>query len=222
MKIPAYGVHLLTAVGAALGLWSIILIYDGYFQQAFWVLALSVLIDSVDGTLARALNIKTEAPKIDGALMDNIIDFVTWTVAPLFWAYATMHIPYWVLMICALSSILGFSNTDAKTSDDFFLGFPSYWNIVVLYIFLLNLPVVFSSVIMIFFAAGTVLPVKFIYPTKTVYFKMPTIVLGSLFFVQLLLLLYLFEDSPQFLIYSSFLYPVYYFGLSFYLNLKKN
>ncbi|MDR8393129.1 CDP-alcohol phosphatidyltransferase family protein [Aliifodinibius sp. S!AR15-10] len=221
MKISAYGVHVLTAVGAALGLWSIILIYDGYYQHALWVLALSVFIDSIDGTLARAFDITKEAPKIDGALMDNIIDFVTWTIAPLFWAYAAMLIPLWVVMICAICSILGFSNTRAKTSDDFFLGFPSYWNIVVLYLFLLDLPLTFSSAVLLLFAAATLIPVKFIYPTKTVHFKTLTILLGSLFFLQLLLLLYLFDESPPLLIYSSFLFPVYYFGLSFYLNVKK-
>ncbi|MFH5833038.1 CDP-alcohol phosphatidyltransferase family protein [Halalkalibaculum sp. DA3122] len=222
MNILAYGVHLLTAVGAALGLWAIILIYDGYFQWALWILALSVLIDAVDGTLARATNIKTEAPKIDGALMDNIIDFIIWTIAPLLWAYAALQIPPWILLACALSSILGFSNTRAKTSDNFFLGFPSYWNIVVFYLFLLDLPTAFSSGILLLFAAGTFMPVKFIYPTKTARFKKWNIMLGGLFFIQMLLLLYFFDDSSPFLIYSSFLYPVYYFGLSFYLNLEKN
>lgn len=222
MKIPAYGVHVLTAAGAALGLWSIILIYDGLYQQAMWILALAVLIDAVDGTLARAFDTPKNAPIIDGARMDNIIDFVTWTVAPLFWAYATMQIPYWVLLICAFSSIFGFSNKEAKTSDEFFLGFPSYWNIVIFYLFLLRLSVTFSSVILIIFAIGTFVPVKFIYPTKTKYFRKLNILLGSIFFIQLLILLYRFDQSSALLVYSSFLYPVYYFGLSFYLNLKKN
>lgn len=222
MKIPAYGVHGLTAVGAALGLWSIILTYDGFYQHAMWVLALSVFIDSIDGTLARAFNIQKEAPQIDGALMDNIIDFVTWTVAPLFWAYATLEIPVWILLICAFTSIFGFSNIRAKTSDQFFLGFPSYWNIVVFYLFLLDLPLWYCSATLLLFAIATLLPVKFVYPTKTAHFKSLTIVLGSLFFLELLLLLYLYDESPQYLIYSSFLFPVYYFGLSFYLNLKKN
>lgn len=220
MKYSAYGVHLLTAVGAALGLWSIILIYDGMYQNAMWILALAVLIDSVDGTLARKFHAKRYAPKIDGALMDNIIDFITWTVAPLFWVYATMNIPITVLLVCAVGSILAFSHKESKTSDQFFLGFPSYWNIVVLYLYLLDLPVLYSSVILLLFAISTVVPVKFIYPTRTPYLKQVTIGLGAIFFIQLILLLYLFNESPVLLIYSSFLFPVYYFGLSFYLNLK--
>ena len=220
MKFSAYGVHLLTAVGAALGLWSIILIYDGRYQDAMWILALAVFIDSIDGTLARKFHAQKEAPKIDGALMDNIIDFTTWTVAPLFWAYATMQIPITVLLICATGSILAFSHKESKTQDQFFLGFPSYWNIVVLYLYLLEIPVPYSSAILLLFALSTVLPVKFIYPTRTPYLKQVTIILGVIFFMQLILLLYLFNESPVLLIYSSFLFPVYYFGLSFYLNLK--
>ncbi|MDZ7692566.1 MAG: CDP-alcohol phosphatidyltransferase family protein [Balneolaceae bacterium] len=222
MKIPAYGVHVLTAVGAAFGLWAILLTYDGLYQQAMWMLAVAVFIDAVDGTLARAFNVKEEAPVIDGALMDNIIDYTTWTIAPLLWAYATLQIPSWVLMLCALGSILGFSNTKAKTDDQFFWRFPSYWNIVVFYMFLLDLSTTFCSIILILFAIGTIMPVKFVYPTQTVHFKKLNVILGGVFFIQLLVLLYLFDESPPLLIYSSFIYPVYYFGLSYYLNLKKN
>lgn len=221
LKISAYGVHVLTALGAALGLWSLILIYDGLYQNALWVLALAVLVDSVDGVLARKVKINTHAPLINGSLLDNIVDFLTWTAAPLIWIYATMNIPAWVLVICATASVLGFSNKEAKTEDHFFKGFPSYWNIVVFYLFLLDMPETYSSGIMLIFALLTLVPVKFIYPTRTDYLKHFTLLLGILFFFQLIMLLYLYDESPILLVYSSFLFPVYYFGLSFYLNIQK-
>lgn len=217
-KTAAYGVHILTALGAGLGLWAIILIYDGYYQEAIWVLAVSAIIDSIDGALARLVNTKKYAAQIDGALMDNIIDFLTWTVAPLLWIYATMQLPVWVLMLCALASVFGFSNKQAKTDNHFFLGFPSYWNIVVFYIFLLDLPIPFASGILLFFALVTFLPVKFLYPSRTLFLRPLTIFLGTIFILQLFALMYYFDDSSVMLIYSSFLFPFYYFGLSFYLN----
>jgi len=217
----AYGVHLLTAAGAALGLWAIILIYDGFYQEAIWVLAISAIVDSIDGALARLTGTKEYAPKIDGALMDNIIDFITWTIAPLLWIYATMQIPVWVLVVCATASVFGFSNTKAKTDDHFFQGFPSYWNIVVFYIFLLELPVAFASGILLMFAFVTFLPVKFLYPTRTPFLRPLTIGLGTLFTLQFIALMYYFDESAPWLIYTSFLFPFYYFGLSFYLNLKR-
>lgn len=219
-KIAAYGVHLLTASGAALGLWSLILIYNGYYQQALWVLVASAVVDSVDGALARLAETKKHAAAIDGALMDNIVDFLTWTAAPLLWVYATMQLPAWVLISCAIASAFGFSNARAKTDDYFFLGFPSYWNIVVFYLFLLNLPVTFASVILLIFAVTVFLPVKFVYPTRTPFLRSLTLLLGALFVLQFLALIYFFDESSPLLIYTSFLFPFYYFGLSFYLNIK--
>lgn len=216
----AYGVHILTALGAGLGVWAIILTYDGFYQEAVWVLAVAAIIDSIDGALARITETKVNAPKIDGTLMDNIVDFVTWTVAPLVWIYATMQLPFWVLMICAIASVFGFSNAQAKTDDMFFLGFPSYWNIVVFYIFLLNLPPVFASAILLMFALVTFLPVKFVYPSRTDFLRPLTLILGILFTLQLIALMYYFDESAPILIYSSFIFPFYYFGLSFYLNIK--
>lgn len=212
--------HAFTALGAALGLWAVILTFQGHFQGAIWVLCAAAIVDSVDGALARAVDIDIHAPHIDGALMDNIIDFVTWTIGPLVWIYATMQIPVWVLMVCAFASIFGFTNVQAKSDDNFFTGFPSFWNIVVLYIYLLELSIPVASIILTAFAITTFLPVKFIYPSKTEYRQTVTLTLGGIFTLQLLAIIYLFNDSPMWLIYSSFIFPVYYFTTSFYLQLK--
>jgi phosphatidylcholine synthase len=221
LKIRAYSVHAFTALGAALGLWSIILTFQGYFQETLWVLAAAAIVDSVDGALARAVDIHVHAPRIDGALMDNIIDFVTWTIAPLVWIYAAMQIPVWVLAICTFASIFGFTNIQAKSDDDFFTGFPSFWNIVVFYIFLLQLSTPLASAILICFAITTFLPVKFIYPTKTESFQALTLILGTLYVFELVAMIYLFDKTPAWLIYFSFMFPVYYFSTSFYLQLKQ-
>ena len=212
--------HILTALGAGLGLWAIILTYDGFYQEAVWVLAVAAIVDSIDGALARLTETKEYAPKIDGTLMDNIVDFITWTIAPLLWMYATMELPVWVLGICAVASAFGFSNIRAKTDDNFFMGFPSYWNIVVFYIFLLDLPELFASAILLMFAITTFLPVKFVYPSRTNYLRTLTLVLATIFTLQLVALMYYFEESPAWLTYTSFIFPFYYFGLSFFVNLK--
>jgi len=187
--------------------------------MALWVLAGAVFIDSIDGTLARQIQIKVHAPQIDGGLMDNIVDFTTWTIAPLFWLYGTMHLPVWVLIVCATASLFGFSNMSAKTEDHFFTGFPSYWNIVAVYLYLLHFPAGWASVILLFFAISVFLPIKFVYPSRTRFLKQTTLVLCFIFIIHFLVLIYFFDDATPLLIYSSFLFPVYYFGLSFYLNL---
>lgn len=222
MKISAYGVHLLTALGAVLGLWSFILIFDGFYKEALWVLGTAVLIDSVDGSLARYIDTKKYAPRFDGALMDNIIDFLNWTIVPLCWGYATIGLPVWVLAVCAVASVFGFSNREAKTSDNFFKGFPSYWNLVILYLFLLDLPLEFSIACLLIFAVATFLPIKFIYPAKTPFLKNLTLFLGILYFFQITAIVILFDEASMLLVYSSFIFPIYYFTLSFYLNITHN
>lgn len=219
-KVSAYGVHVLTATGAALGLWALALVYNGYYKEAFWVLAISVFVDGIDGTLARAVDIEKWGDKIDGSLLDNLVDYLTWTIVPLFWGYAVLNLPIWVLLVCSLASALAFSNKEAKTGDNFFLGFPSYWNIVVFYLFLLHIPDPYASAILIIFAVASLTPIKFIYPSKTPYFKSLTLFLAVIYLFQMVILLYLYDDSPIYLVYSSFIFPLYYFGLSFYFNLE--
>jgi phosphatidylcholine synthase len=220
LKIKAYGVHVLTAAGAALGIWAIILTFNGHFHATLWVLLAAGLVDSVDGALARAVNTPKNAPGIDGALMDNIVDFVTWTVAPLFWIYVLIQIPVWVVAICAFASIFGFTNVRAKTDDNFFTGFPSFWNILAFYLVLLNFSTAVSSAILLCFAFVTFLPLKFIYPSKTESFRVLTLVLGAIFGLELIAMISLFHQTPRWLLYISFVFPAYYFATSFYLQLK--
>lgn len=219
-KIAAYGVHAFTALGAVSGLWALLLIYQGQTRGAIWVLFAAVIIDAVDGTLARAVRTKKYAPTYNGALMDNIIDFVTWTVAPLFWFYAVSTVPVWPLLICVLASIFGFTHIEAKTSDDFFTGFPSYWNFVVFYLYLLSFSVPLTIAILLFFAVATFLPIRFVYPSRTIHFRTLTNILGVICLLQFVGLIIMLKASPAWLVYSSFIFPAYYMILSFYLHVK--
>lgn len=220
MKARAYAVHAFTASGAALSVWAIVLAVSGRYQETLWVLLAAGLVDTVDGALARAVDVREYAPRIDGALMDNIVDFLTWTVAPLLWFVIIAKIPVWVIAFCAFASIFGFTNIQAKTNDNFFTGFPSFWNLVVFYLVLLHLPVAVCSAVLLIFAVWTFLPVKFIYPSKTTSFQTLTLVLGTIYALELIAMIYLFGHCPRWLVYISFIFPAYYFGVSFYLQLK--
>lgn len=218
LKFRAYAVHAFTAIGAVLGVWAFVLILNEHYQATLWVLLAAGLIDTADGALARAADVQKNAPMINGALMDNIIDFLIWTAAPLLWAYAVVQVPVWVILICTFASIFGFTNKEAKTEDNYFTGFPSYWNLVIFYLFLLHFSVVVSSAILLFCAVATFLPVKFIYPSKMKTYQMTTIVLGVIFALELVALVFLFDQSPRWLVYISLIFPAYYLGLSFIFN----
>ena len=217
-SFTAYLIHAFTALGAPLGLAAIIFTSQGQLQIALYMLTAAVVIDAVDGTMARMLDIDYYGYRIDGALLDNIIDYVTWSIAPLFWAFYALEVSVWVLLAAAFASSFGFSNQNAKTEDDFFLGFPSYWNIVVFFLFFLPFGMTGNTAIILLFALATFIPVKFVYPSKTPQFQKTTLILGLIFMTQLVVLLIRFEESSAFLIYSSLVYPVYYVALSLYLH----
>ena len=174
--IAAYAVHLFTASGLILSFLSLLAVINGRFMEAFMYNGAAVLIDSFDGILARHADVKKYASQIDGALMDNIIDFITFTLMPaLFFVYAPLMLSENIKIVTVsallLSSIFQFSNTNAKTKDHFFLGFPSYWNVAALYLWVWQLPGSMNAIIIWLLAFLSFVPIKFIYPSRLDFFS---------------------------------------------------
>ncbi|HEY8368161.1 MAG TPA: CDP-alcohol phosphatidyltransferase family protein, partial [Thermodesulfobacteriota bacterium] len=142
--LAAHLVHLYTASGVVLALLALDAGLGGRPRAAFVLLTLAVFVDASDGTLARAARVKERASLFDGARMDDIVDYLTFVFVPVVLAYAWGLLPAeGGLLVAAcplLASALGFARVDAKTADHFFTGFPSYWNIVVLYAYLCRWP----------------------------------------------------------------------------------
>src|SRR5215467_1349000 len=133
----AWFVHIYTASGAVLafaGAWAVV---HGYDRIAFGAMFVATIVDSTDGALARRADVKRVIPEIDGARIDDIVDYITFVFLPMLLLEASGGL-YWsglpVIAVVLLSSMYGFVAPDAKTADGFFSGFPSYWNIVVLYL----------------------------------------------------------------------------------------
>lgn len=219
-KVLSIGVHLLTALGVVLGFWSLILIMQGDAANAFRVLALAAVIDAVDGTLARRVDVIRHTPEIDGTLIDNLVDYLTWVFLPLIWAWTFLEVPFIVCAAVLISSMFGFAHIRAKTPDHFFRGFPSYWNIVVFYLFILEVDAAISATLLLILAVLVLTPVKFVYPSRTQYRQKTTLFLSMPYFVMLLAMLYYFEETPLWLAVLSLYYPVYYTVLSLYLTYK--
>ena len=95
------------------------------------------IIDATDGTFARMVKVKEVLPHFDGRRLDDLIDFQTYTSLPLLLAWRAQLVPdgqeAW-LLAPLIASAYGFCQVNAKTDDGYFLGFPSYWNIVVFYL----------------------------------------------------------------------------------------
>lgn len=219
-------IHMFTASGACFGLLALNAIYQHDLLQALWYMCAAILIDSVDGMFARMVKIKEVVPEIDGALLDNIVDFFNYTVVPAFFLLVTDLLPpHWrVLSVMAIifSSAYQFTQVDAKTSDHFFKGFPSYWNIAVFYIFFWQLTPWTNMGILLSLAVLSFVPIKYVYPSRLDYLsdskwlRTSMVVVTVLWGVATSGLLWLYPATNHLLVAVSVGYILMYFGISLY------
>lgn len=168
-QVGGYLVDVFTSLGALCGLFSLYAIYIGQFQWVWYLMLAAIFIDSFDGTLARW--VKKGPSKIDGALLDNIIDYLTYVIVPAFYILAkTGILDSWMALIAAgaivLSSAYQFSQVDAKTEDHYFKGFPDYWNILVFYLAILGFSTTWNFIIIILCVVLVFVPIKYVYPSR--------------------------------------------------------
>lgn len=212
-KIACWAVHFYTSLGLPINLYSLWALTQGDGVLFFTLNLLAVCIDATDGFMARRLSVKKVIPSFDGSKLDDLIDYLTFTFLPVTSLYYLKLIPetYWPLLgITLISSAYGFCQTQAKT-EEAFVGFPSYWNLVAYYIFLLQPALWVSVSVILSFSVLTFVPIHFIYPTRTVMWRKTTLI-GSVFFVILLLYSALGSDLESRLQagYFSLIYVLYY------------
>ena len=146
--------HLYTASGSVLGLLIVLAALEGEVETALWLGLATLFVDGTDGMLARRFRVKETIPWFDGALLDNIVDYLTYVFAPIVLLWTTGHLPDGVAgrvvaAVPLLASCYQFCRVDAKTSDHFFLGFPSYWNVVAFYVIVLDTSELVTSVVLL-------------------------------------------------------------------------
>ncbi|MBI3957577.1 MAG: CDP-alcohol phosphatidyltransferase family protein [Chloroflexi bacterium] len=172
-RLLAWSVHLVTASGAVFGLFALHAINEEQWLIAFWLMGAAVLVDGIDGSLARRFRTKSLAAKVDGAMLDNIVDFLNYVIVPAFFLIETELLPPLLRLplagLIALCSAYQFCQIDAKTDDHFFKGFPSYWNIVVFYLFLWQLQPLYNALILAVLCVLIFVPIKYIYPSRMEY-----------------------------------------------------
>jgi phosphatidylcholine synthase len=187
-------------------------------QAAFSWMAYTLAVDCFDGTLARAGRVKEVIPWFDGARLDDIVDYFTYVIVPvIFMLHMKMLPPGLALPIATLvliASAYGFSNLAAKTSDHFFTGFPSYWNILAFYLTLLEWSPWANALITTAFAVMVFVPFRYVYPSRTTTLRGLTMGLGLVWMVDGIWLLVVFDEAPRAVVVGTLAYPAYYFALS--------
>jgi phosphatidylcholine synthase len=181
-KALAWGVHLFTALGlvAAAGMAALIVRGgDDSFRAAFGLMAAATVIDALDGTLARKARVGKVLPGFDGRRLDDIIDFQTYTSLPLLLIWRAGLAPAWALVPPLLASAYGFCRVQAKTADGYFLGFPSYWNIVAFYCYFLGISPAVVIAVVALLALLTFVPSRYLYPSQPGRLNRLTIALAA-------------------------------------------
>ena len=216
----AWGVHALTASGSVIGLAALIASTRGDFRAAALWMLLALFVDSVDGTLARALNVGRHAPRVDGRRLDDIVDYLNYVMVPVFFLLMLGSLTHWSIAAAPLlASAYGFSQREAKTQDAFFLGWPSYWNVLALYVWLLDLSPATSSVLVIFFSIGVFVPLKYIYPSQMPILRNASMA-GALLWITATSAAVAWPEPAQalHLAEASLAYPLYYMCASAWLG----
>jgi phosphatidylcholine synthase len=171
-RFLAWCVHLYTALGlVAAAMIAILLVRGGpdSFRWSFVIMMAATLIDATDGTLARRIGVKKVLPQFDGRKLDDLTDFLTYTFLPLLLIWRAEVLPRgWeaVLLLPLLASAYGFCQSEAKTDDGYFLGFPSLWNVVAFYLYVLQLPDWLALAAVVVLSLLTFVPSRYLYPSQ--------------------------------------------------------
>jgi phosphatidylcholine synthase len=231
-KITAWLVHCYTALGLVAAAGMAVFIVRGGAESFRWVIALMVVatfIDSTDGWMARRARVKEVLPQFDGRRLDDIIDFQTYTSLPLLFVWRAGLLPgnlSWWLLAPLLASVYGFSQSEVKTTDEsdgnsFFVGFPSYWNIVAIYLYWLRPPLWLSLTVIVALAALTFVPSLYLYTTRGGRFSRVTNLLCLVWGVTLALILAGAFEDPRPFMWGSLAFPIYYFVASWAITLGR-
>ncbi len=222
----AWSVHLFTAFSAFFGLLSLDALYHKMYIDSLWYMGAAFAIDNIDGSLARLANVRRYATQIDGALLDNVIDFFTYAMVPAAFLIATdlVAAPYKIFAVALIcfASCYQFSQRNAKTSDHFFKGFPSYWNILIFYAYCWHLPQVLVLWLIICCFVGSFIPIKYVYPSRMQYLTQSKIYIFLMFLATLVWFgcavttLALYPQHNMFVGFYTLAYILLYFFLSLY------
>jgi phosphatidylcholine synthase len=227
-------VHTYTALGlVAAGLIAVLLVQGGpdAFRWSFLLMAIATIVDSTDGFLARKVRIKEVVPSFDGRRLDDLVDFLNYTFLPLLLIWRAGILPSgqepW-LFFPLLASAYGFCQVQAKTDDGYFLGFPSLWNVVAFYLYMLPVGPWVSLAVVIVLAILTFVPTRHLYPSQPGLINRVAVVLGIPWSVLFFWLIWKLPTaagggrlSSSILLWgwASLFYPVFYLGVSWAISL---
>lgn len=169
-RFRAFTIHIFTATGAALAFLALILATGGQWAAMFLCLGIALVIDGVDGPMARAFNVQGVLPRWSGDTLDLVVDFTTYVFVPAYAIAASGLLPQVLAVpagiVVVVSGALYFADREMKTKDNYFRGFPAVWNLAAFYLYLLEPPEWAAAVAVIILAGLSFAPIKFLHPLR--------------------------------------------------------
>ena len=221
----AWSVHLLTCSGLIAGFLALICVFKNDETSAFLFLGLALLIDAVDGTLARKFKVSIFVKNIDGKMLDSVIDFFNYIIIPsvmIYW-FKFVPSPFEIIIpsIILIVSAISYSNNNLMTSDNFYKGFPCIWNILLFYLYLFDLSQVYNLFLISACILLKFIPMKFIHPLRVNKYRRYSAVFMVLWFISsfkiLLTSFYHLNNNFDYLFLGIWLISnIYFICLTFY------
>jgi phosphatidylcholine synthase len=177
---PAFSVHVLTAAGAALALLALLAAVRSAWDAMFICLGIALIVDGIDGTIARGLKVAETLPRWSGDVLDLVVDFVTYVFVPAYAIAAGGLLPAGfgapAGIVIVMTGAIYFADRRMKTADNYFRGFPTLWNVVAFYLFVLQLPPWLAAAVVAMLAVLTFVPFKFLHPFRVARLRVASMV----------------------------------------------
>jgi phosphatidylcholine synthase len=174
-RIRAFTVHVFTATGAALALLALILATGGHWAGMFLCLGLALVIDGLDGPMARAFDVQNLLPRWSGDILDLVVDFTTYVFVPAYAIAASGLLPQFLAIpagiVVVISGALYFADREMKTRDNYFRGFPAVWNLAAFYLYLLEPPEWAAALAILVLAGLSFAPIRFLHPLRVKHWR---------------------------------------------------
>lgn len=184
LRAAAMAVHLFTASGIICALMATFAVANDAWEAAFAWLGLALVIDGIDGTFARMVDVSRRVPRFSGERLDLVVDYVTYVFVPALALLKAGFLPGVAGKVLAglilLSSLYHFSDLESKTDDHCFVGFPAIWNIVAFYVFAFASPAWLVSIVVLVCVVLTFVPMRWLHPMRVVRLRAVTAVMSAL------------------------------------------
>ena len=184
MRLRAWAIHALTASGALIAMLALTAVARGEAAAAFLWLGLALLIDAIDGPLARRYRIAEVLPRISGETLDLIVDYLTYVVVPAMMLASLGLLPAGLGPLTAgivlAASLYTFANRGMKTADNYFEGFPAVWNVLALYMWVLDTPPAANLLVIGLCVGLTFSRLKFTHPLRVAHLRPLTLAVTAL------------------------------------------